>query len=93
MDDVGIVEAADHVDDSVHLADVGEELVAQALALGGALYQTGDVHEFDHGGGGLGGIVHGCQLVEAGVRNRNDAYVGIDGAERVVGGFGAGFCQ
>jgi hypothetical protein len=32
MDDIGILEAAQHVHDRVDLADVGEELVAQALA-------------------------------------------------------------
>ena len=50
MDDVGILKAADYVDDGVHLADIGEELVSKALALGGAFYQTGDVYEFDDGG-------------------------------------------
>ncbi len=37
VDDVLVLEAADDVDDGVHLADVGEELVAQPLALAGAL--------------------------------------------------------
>ena len=43
MDDVFVLKAAHHVDDGVHLADVGEELVAQTLAVAGALDQTGDV--------------------------------------------------
>src|SRR2546422_7302333 len=33
VDHVGIVEAADHVDHRVHLADVRQELVAEPLAL------------------------------------------------------------
>ena len=36
MDHVRIGEAAEHVDDGVDLADVGEELVAEAFALAGA---------------------------------------------------------
>ena len=46
MGDVGILEAAQHVDDGIDLADIGEELVAQALALAGAAHQPGDVDEF-----------------------------------------------
>ena len=46
MRDIVILEAAQHVDDRIHLADVGEELVAQALALAGAAHQAGDIHEF-----------------------------------------------
>ena len=45
--DVLVVEAAHHVDDRVGLADVAEELVAEALALGGALHEAGDVDELD----------------------------------------------
>ena len=47
VDDVLVVEAAHDVDDRVGLADVGEELVAQALALGRAGHQAGDVDELD----------------------------------------------
>jgi hypothetical protein len=47
---VVVGEAAHHVHDGVGLADVGEELVAQALALAGAGDQAGDVDELDDGG-------------------------------------------
>ena len=49
VDDVLILEAAHHVGDGIGLADVGEELVAQAFTLGGARHQAGDVDEL-HGG-------------------------------------------
>jgi hypothetical protein len=49
VDDVLVFKAAHHVDDGVGFADVGQELVAQAFALGGAGHQAGDVHEFDDG--------------------------------------------
>ena len=45
--DVRVLEAADHVHHRVHLADVRQELVAEPLALAGALHQSRDVHEFD----------------------------------------------
>ena len=45
--DVRVLEAAHDLHDGVHLADVGEELVAQSLALARALDQAGDVDELD----------------------------------------------
>ena len=45
MGDVGILEAAHHVRDGVDLADMGEELVAEAFAPGGAAHQAGDIDE------------------------------------------------
>ena len=43
--DVVVLEAAQHVGDGVDLADVAQELVAEALALGGAAHEAGDVDE------------------------------------------------
>ena len=45
--DVLVAEDPRHLADRVRLADVGEELVAQALALGGAPDDAGDVDELD----------------------------------------------
>ena len=45
VDDVGVLEAADDLEDRVDLADVAEELVAQPLALAGPLDDPGDVHQ------------------------------------------------
>ena len=90
VDDFRVCEAADDVEDGVSLADVREELVAEAFALGGAFDDAGDVHEL-HGGGDDGvGLDHGDDAIHAGVRDLDDADVGIDGAEGVVGGLS--FC-
>src|SRR5690606_41402937 len=43
VDHVGVLETAHHVADGIDLADVGQELVAQALARGRAGDQAGDV--------------------------------------------------
>ena len=74
----------------VALPDVGQKLVAQALALGGALDQAGNVHKFHHGGGGLLGVVHLGQRVQPVVGYGHHAHVGVDGAEGVVGALRAG---
>ena len=49
VDDVVVLEGAHDLADRVRLADVGQELVAQAFAFGGALDDAGDVHEGDGG--------------------------------------------
>ena len=51
-----------------HFPDVGQELVAQSLALAGALHQTGDVHKFDGGRGHFLGMIHLRQHVQPLVR-------------------------
>ena len=50
MDDVLVLEAAHHVGDGIGLTDIGQELVAQPFALGGAGDQSGDIDKL-HGGG------------------------------------------
>jgi hypothetical protein len=73
MGDVAALEAAQHVDDGVHLADVGEELVAEALALAGAADQAGDVDELDLGLDLLRRLGDRGDSVEPIVRNRDSA--------------------
>ena len=91
MDDVVILKAAHHMNDGVHLPDVGQKLVAKALAFGGAFDETGDIHELDGGVGHLFGMVKRTETVHPGVGNGNDPHVGVDGAEGIVGRFGPGF--
>ena len=49
MHDAVVVEAAEHVYDGVALADVGEELVAQAFALAGSLHEAGNIDDVADG--------------------------------------------
>jgi len=90
VDDVVVVEAAHHVDDGVGLADVRQELVAQAFALGRAGHQARDVHKFDDGRHDLLRRDDVRQHLQAGVGQLDDAHVGLDRAERVVLGSDAG---
>ena len=83
---VRILEAAQHVRDRVHLADVGEELVAEPLAFRGAAHQPGDVQELEGGVGGLLRFVQGGEPVDAIVGNRDHSDVRVLGRERIVRG-------
>ena len=87
MDDVVVVEAAHDMDDGVALADVAEELVAEAGTLACALDEAGDVHELHDGGGLFVGLPDLSQLVQPLVRHCYDAGVRLDGAEGIVCSF------
>ena len=84
MRDVRVDEAAHDMGDGVDLADVLEEFIAEALALGRALDQTGDGHELDHRRGGFLGLMELGKPIQPFVRDGHNAHIGVDGAERVV---------
>ncbi len=84
MNDVVVVKAAHHVHDGVALADVAQELVAQAGALAGALDKAGDVDKFHDSGRLFVGLPDLGQLVQPRVGHRHNAGVRLNGAERIV---------
>ena len=88
MDDIVILEAADHMDDGVHLPDMGKELIAQAFAFISAPHQAGDVHEFDGGRGILFRVIHFGQYIQPVVGYSHHPHIGFDGAEGIVGRLG-----
>ena len=90
MDHVVVFEAAHHVDDCVHLADVGQKLVAKTLSLAGPLHQPGDIDKLHPGGNDLLAGAKGSQLIEPGVWHGDHTRIRLNRAEGVVGGFGLG---
>ena len=93
MGHVPVLEAAQHVDDRVHLADIGQELVAQALALGCAANQAGDVDEFQAGGHDPDRLADFGQCRQARVGHADAPGVRLDGAERVIRRLCRGGCR
>jgi len=88
-----VFETAYDLDDGVDFADVGEELVAEAFAGGGAADEAGDINELEGGRDGFLRFNEGGEDFETLIGNFNHAYVGLDGAEGVVGGLGLGRCD
>lgn len=86
--DVVVVKAANHVDDGVDFADVGEELVAEALAFGCAFDEAGNVNELDSGGEDLFGSGNFGEDIKSGIGDADHSDVGFDGAEGKVCGLG-----
>ncbi|GAA3220338.1 hypothetical protein GCM10020256_26270 [Streptomyces thermocoprophilus] len=85
VDDVLVLEGADDLADRVGLTDVREELVAQALTLGGAAHDARDVDEVDRRREDALRAEDLRQLGQPGVGDADDADVRLDGGERVVG--------
>ncbi len=84
MGDVAVLEAAQDMGDRLDLADMGEELVAETLALRGAAHQAGDVDEFELGRHDLRRLAELRQDVEPRIRHGDAPDIGLDRAERVV---------
>ena len=81
---VGILKVAHDLADGVALTNVRKELVAQALALAGTFYQTGDVNELDGCGHDAAGMHDVGKLLESLVRHGHDALVGLDSRKGIV---------
>lgn len=84
MRDFLIVECSNNVVDAIDVSDVTEEVVAQALALGGASHDSCDINNLKHGGHFGLGMEHIAQLLESLVGDGDDCLVGLDGAEGIV---------
>ena len=84
--DVGVLKVAHDLADGVGLADVCQELVAQALALVSALHQTCDVDKLDRSRHNATRVDDVSKLLQAAIGHIDDAHVGVNRGERVVGG-------
>ncbi len=89
MNHVRVLKTADHVHDGVHLADMAQKLVAQALALSGTLHQTGNIHKLDGRGSHFFRVIHLPQQADPLIRHRHDPHIRINRAERIIRGLRA----
>ena len=93
VDHVGVFKATHHVHNRVGFADVGQELVAQAFALGSASHQACDVHKLHNRGHDALGRDDLSQLVQAGIGHLHHTSVRLNRAEGVIFSSNAGFSQ
>ena len=93
MDYIGIFKAAEDVYDGVDVPDMGQEFVAESLALRGAAYQACDIDEFDHRGSVQFRRIHFRQNVEPLIGNAHHTDVRVDRTERIVRALRPGSCQ
>jgi hypothetical protein len=83
---IGVVKGPHDLDDGISGANMTQELVAQALTLAGAGYQPGNINE---GNSSRDDLISGVQLgqfTKTWVGHRNNAGIGLNRRERIVGG-------
>ena len=86
MDNIAVHKRSHHMQDGICLADIGEELVAQAFAGACACDKPGDVNEGDSCGDDFLRMVHFLEASEPSIRHGDDTSVGLDGGERIISG-------
>ena len=86
MHHVAVLKETHHVRHGVDVADMPEELVAEAFALAGALDESGDVDELQRRRHDARGFFDVGENAEAVVRHGHDARVRFNGAEREIRG-------
>ena len=94
MGDIVILETAQHMGDGVTFADIGQKLVAKALALAGAFDQPRDIDKGHAGRDDLFGTCNRGQFVQPRIRYGDITDIGFNRAEREIRGLcGGGFRQ
>ena len=84
MSDIVVVEATQHMDYGIGLADVCQKLVAKTLATTCTLHQSCNIYNFNSCGHHLSGMYQLGKLVESLIGNGDYAHVRFDCAEREI---------
>ena len=85
MNDVAVVETAQHVDNGVTLTDVGQKLVAQSLSLAGSLHQSGNIYYVANGRDDASRVDEFSQAGESLIGHADLSQLGVDGTEGEIG--------
>ena len=93
MHDIVVVETPNDMCDGITLANVGKELIAKTFTLARSCNETGDIDKFDSSGHDAFGLNNLRELLQAGIRHFNNAYIGFNGAERIVLSGDTRFCE
>src|SRR5690348_3540424 len=84
MMDIGALKTAHDLHNSVDLANVTEELVAESFARARASDQSGNIDKLDRRRDDFLRMRHLCQDIEPRVGNDHNADVWVDGAEGII---------
>jgi hypothetical protein len=93
VDDIAIAKDADDLADCIALADVGKKLISKASAFGSAFYDTSDINERDCGRNDFFGAKDLGKDIKTGIRDADNADVGLNSGEWVIRGQDIVLCQ
>lgn len=84
MDHVVIFEAANDINNRIRLANIGQELIAQALAFARACDESRNIDKFNSGRKNALGFHDRGESAQPWVRHFDNTDIGLDGAKRIV---------
>jgi hypothetical protein len=84
MDNIIIIEATEHMKDSIRFAYISEELIAQTFATRSTFNQTGNINNLHSSGYYAARIAQFDQLGETVIGHCYDTYVWLYRAEREI---------
>ena len=87
MSNIPIIKATNHLSHCIHLTNMLQKLVAQALTLGRPFYQTGNIHKPKSRRRSFLGVIHFVQNLQTLVRHLHNTYIWLNGTKRVIGRF------
>ena len=79
-----IDKATQHINNRIHLADIGQELVAKPLTLARAFHQAGNVYKAHTCGNDTCRTGNGSKLFKAWLGHSHIAHIRLDRAKRIV---------
>ena len=85
MGDVVIFKATQHMGDGIAFADIGQKLVAEALALTGPFHETRNINECHPRRDNLFGRRNRRQFIKTRIRHSHIADIGFNRAKREIG--------
>ena len=63
MDNITVFKAPHDMDNSIHLTNVGKELVSKSLSFGSPFHEARDIHKFDNRRNDLFRVIHLAQNI------------------------------
>ena len=84
MSDIIIIETAEHMDDGIRLADISQELIAEALTLRGPLHEPGDVDDLHRSRDHRPGVAELHEASQTIIGHRDHTHIRFNSTEREI---------
>ena len=87
MNNICIFKTTYYMYNRIYFTDICKELVSKSFALGCSLYKSGNVNKFNYRRSYLLGMIKVSKQSQSLIRHSNNAYIRVNGTERIVGRF------
>ena len=84
MNDIAVLKTPCHMDNSVYLADIGQELISKPFSFGRPFNQTRNIYKFNCRWNYLLCMIHFSENIQPLVRHRNHSHIRVNGTKRII---------